>query len=53
MSKRSGEQRLNVLIGGTFFGEGALFAERINYATIRAIGFSELEMLDLDVIRYS
>jgi CRP-like cAMP-binding protein len=51
VSKKLGEQRLNVLVGGAFFGEGALFAERINYATIRAIGFSELEMLDLDVIR--
>jgi hypothetical protein len=51
LSKKFGEQRLNELICGTFFGEGALFGDRTNHATIRAINFSELEMLDLEVIR--
>jgi CRP-like cAMP-binding protein len=47
----SGEQRLNVVIGGAFFGEGALFGDKINHATVRALAFSELEMLLLSDIR--
>jgi CRP-like cAMP-binding protein len=48
-SKR--EERLNVLIQGTFFGEAALFGEGSNPATIRALKFTELEVLSVDAIR--
>jgi voltage-gated potassium channel len=45
------EDRLNVLIQGSFFGEAALFGDNLNPATIRALKFTELEVLELDDVR--
>jgi CRP-like cAMP-binding protein len=38
------EDRLNVLVQGSFFGEAALFGDSSNPATIRALKFTELEV---------
>jgi CRP-like cAMP-binding protein len=45
------EERLNVLIQGAFFGESALFGAGENPATIRALKFTELEVLEIAHIR--
>jgi hypothetical protein len=39
------EERLNVLVQGSFFGEAALFGDNSNPATIRALKFTELEVI--------